>query len=195
MKILTWSLLVLGLVAPAARADVMEFTVNAQYRGLIKKSFPDIGGGRLTDTGKAAGEFRISGRADVTHPTEKGREYHMELDMSFSLEGGRLREMKNGSSCNKGAEQALRTTEKILPFVHVAKWASADKGEQLSYHTSGGSFTLKFGRTKRNLEATLLEDGQMVGKFFMFPGNGLPRAMEKFRITTKQGTVLSFVAK
>lgn len=181
-------------LAGAAWADTQSFTVNAQYRGMVKKAFRDIGTGTLTNTGSAQGNVRISGHARVDHPKEEGRVYDMTLDMNLRITGNQVQEISNNSRCNPGSEEALSTTQKIAPFVHVAKWAKSDQSTGQRFTTNRGTFNMRFAETDRNLEATLYEGERMVGKFFMEPGDNLPRKLEKFRITTSGGTVISFVS-
>ena len=183
---------VLAATAQLASADVDQFTVNAQYRGVVKKAFTSIGSGQLSDSGQAGGTFRIQGQAEVDHPKED-REYRMKIDMTFRQDGNSIREVANRSTANPGSEEALRTTMKILPFVHIAKWADPEQGEG-TYVTPRGRFSMRFARAERNLEASLYEGDRMVGKFFMSPDGGVPRKMEKFRIATRTGTMLSFVS-
>lgn len=182
------------VVGGAAYADTQSFTVNAQYRGVVKKAFRDIGTGTLTDTGAAQGEVRLSGHARVDHPKEEGRVYDMTIDMNLRIRGNQIQELSNRSRCNPGSEEALATTQKIAPFVHIAKWARSDGSTGQTFTTPRGTFNVRFAQTDRNLEVTLSEGERMVGKFFMDPGDNLPRKLEKFRITTKGGTVISFVS-
>jgi hypothetical protein len=77
--------------------------------------------------------------------------------------------------------------------VHIAKRIPFTPGLQESFVTPRGTFTLRFVETDRNIEATLNEGGRMVGKFFLARTDRIPRPLEKFRITTRTGTVLSFV--
>lgn len=185
----------IALGGQAALADTQNFTVNAQYRGMVKKAFTNIGSGELKDTGSGpGGSFRLTGHAHVDHPREKGRVYDLRIEMAFRQRGSTIEEVSNRNRCNPGSEEALRTTEKMMPFVHVAKWISPDRGSGTSITTPRGKFQVRLGETQRNLEVTVSEGDRMTGKFFMEPDNGqLPRRMEKFRITTRGGTVLSFV--
>ena len=181
-------------LAGAAWADTQNFVVNAQYRGMVKKAFRDIGTGTMTDSGSATGTVQLQGHARVDHPTEQGKVYDMTLDMSLKVQGATITEVSNRSKCNPGSEEALATTQKIAPFVHIAKWARGDQSTDQTFTTPRGTFQLRLATTDRNLEASLYEGDQMVGKFFMSPGEQLPRQLEKFRITTSGGTMISFVS-
>lgn len=182
----------LAMAAGTACADQQSFIVNAQYRGVVKKAFTDIGNGELNDSGRGA-SFRVQGRADVEHPQQKNKRYHLDIDMAFRQAGGTIQETANNSRCNPGSEAALSTTEKLIPFAHIAKWLPEGEMGAQTFNTPRGTFTLSLAQTERNLEATITENGRMAGKFFLV-GSSVPRRIEKFRITTHTGTVLSFVA-
>ncbi len=183
----------LALAAGAALADTQSFQVNAQYRGMVKKAFTDIGTGELNDSGSNQ-SFRLSGRADVDHPRQEGKTYRLALDMAFRMHAGTIEEVANRSHCNPGSEEALNYTEKLVPFVHLVKNLPLEELNGATFTTPRGTFQVGIGHTERNTEATIYENGRMAGKFFLSNAETTPRQLEKFRITTKGGTVLSFVA-
>jgi hypothetical protein len=176
-------------LAGAVRAQTDTFSVNAQYRGVVKKGFQSIGSGQLNYSGTPA-NFRITGSAEVNHPKQKGRVYQLTIDMSFQMGGGQIRYSSNRNRCNRGSEEALRKVEQVLPFVYLVKNGQIDEGTGASYVTPRGSFNLRSTNTQRNLEVTLDQGDAMVGKFFMAPGG---RQLEKFRIPAGEDVVLSFV--
>ena len=142
-------------LAGAVQADTQNFNVNAQYRGMVKKAFTDIGTGWLSDNGGPTGNVRITGHARVDHPKEEGRVYDMKLDMTFNVKNGTIQEIANASRANPGSEEALKTTQKLLPFVHIAKWIKPDQSTGETYVTPRGTFKMRLSSTERNLEATL----------------------------------------
>jgi hypothetical protein len=180
--------------ALAASADT--FTVNAQYRGVVKKAFSNLGSSELNFTPAGREQIRVTGTANVDHPKEEGRKYRMRYDMTLKIAPGSIQEVANRNSSNPGSEEALETTEKILPFVHVVKHVPIESAQvSLPYTTSDGDFTLDFAQAPGNLEATLRQNGETLAKFFLGANElSTPRKIEKFRVTTKKGTVLSFVS-
>jgi len=165
-------------LAGAAWADTQNFTVNAQYRGMVKKAFRDIGTGVLNDNGQATGDVHIQGHSRVDHPQQEGRVYDLNVDTNFRIQGNSIQELSDHSTCNAGSEEALKTTQKVAPFVHIAKWIKDDQSTGQTFTTPRGTFNLRLAQTDRNLEATLYEGEQMVGKFFMVAGRRAAPARE-----------------
>ena len=177
--------------AGAASAQVLQFNVDAQYRGVVKKSFNSIGSTSLRVTPGANGTFHVAGAGKVTHPQNKSKVYEFNLDMDFQLRGDRVAYVKSHNSCRTGSEDLEGEVAKLLPFVHLVTTLAS--GASRTITTPHGTYTLRQAETPKYTEVTIDEGGSLAGKFFLTRDTG-QLTLEKFRIPTGDNVVLNFVS-
>jgi hypothetical protein len=193
---LACTVLSLVLATGAARAEMDRFSINAQYRGAVKKGFADIGSAGLQYRATPGGEFGVRGTGKVTHPKDSAKTYQFNVDMKFRVDGETVQYVGSNNSCNPGSEGIQAKMEKILPFVYLAKTLPARAAAERSFRTPHGAYQMKWVTTASRIEVTLLSGRDMVSKFFLAreAGDG-PHTIEKFRVPTKDNVVLSFVTR
>lgn len=178
--------------APAG-AVIEEYTLNAQYRGTVRKGFPDIGKGYGMYQPQREGRFSVKLEGTVHDPEDKSI-YELHVDMDFEATGREVRELSNRSRYSSNAADYRDRVERVIPFVHLVKFTRppADR-EERAYRFRGVDYTLRYMPTDRNIEATLYQADTMIGKFFLAKGAATPLGIEKFRVPTEGNVVLSFV--
>lgn len=183
----------LASLTAAAQAQVIQFQVGAQYRGVVKKSFDSIGQAGIQIAPDRSGGFRVSGKGRVTHPKEKSKIYEFAIEMAFKLEGDVVRQVSAKSTCNAGSEGLKTRIERLLPFLYLVSALPPGKAPR-TVKTPQGSFSLKYAEVGPRLEVTVEEGRALVGKFFL-GREGTSLSLEKFRIPTKDDNVtLNFTA-
>ena len=180
------------LSVAAAHAD--RFVIEAQYRGIVKKSFPDVGVAGLECVKEANGGFRIHGEGKVTHPQDKSKVFQLGLDMKFRVNGDTVEYVKTQNSCNKGSEDLRECMERVLPFVHLVRDLPRPTGNRRSLSTPHGVFTLVYGARGAKTEVTVQQGSAHIGKFFLGTGAPGTARLERFRIPGKDSVSLQFTA-
>lgn len=178
--------------AGAASAQVLQFQVDAQYRGAVKKSFNSIGTTGLKVSPGENGAFRIAGNGRVVHPKDKAKVFEFNVDMDFKLTGDKVEYLKSRNSCAAGSEGLRGRIEKLLPFLHLVA-ALPPSTAPRTISTPHGTYTLKEAVTAKHTEVTVEEGKNVTGKFFLSRDSGQV-ALERFRIPTKDNVVLNFVS-
>jgi hypothetical protein len=182
-----------SLCAATTEAQVIQFQVGAQYRGVVKKSFDSIGSAGIQIAKRPDGGFRVQGSGRVTHPKEKAKVYEFSVDMQFRLNGEVVEYVSSTSSCNAGSEGLKTRIERLMPFLYLVSAMPAGKGPK-SVRTPHGSYSLKYADVGPKMEVTVEEGKALVGKFFLAK-DGANLSLEKFRIPTKDNNVtLNFTA-
>lgn len=194
----------LGLTVMAAQAlagsgIVENYTINAQYRGGVKKGFQDLGSGKVAYESLGGSAFRVKVKGDVRHPNED-KEYSFRIYEKFSLAGNsvRLDGVEKKELNEHAAPHEARITE-LLPFAYLVRRLPApaatggDASRTLSFN--GQSYTLRYRTTETNTEVDLLRGDTQMGKFFLQPGtSGGFAKLEKFRMPLPaEELVVSFV--
>ena len=175
-----------GLLCQAALAETANFVIHAQYRGLVKKAFPDIGHAGLQVSQGAGGTFHISGSCRVSHPQDKARVYEVSVNMDFRLLGETLHCLGARNSCNSSGREIKDTIERVIPFVYLVQKLPAPSGSSSRcFQTPHGRCTLQYARS----EVTVQMGGAMLGKFFMSGSNQI----DHFRVPAQSNVVLNFV--
>lgn len=184
-------LTVLAASAGAASAQVHQFQVDAQYRGVVKKGFNSIGTTGIKVTKGPAGAFKVAGAGRVVHPKDKAKVYEFHLDMDFQLAGNEVKYLKSNNTCAAGSEGLRGRIEKLLPFLHLVA-ALPSTGTDRTITTPHGTYTMRQAETEKYTEVTVEEGREVTGKFFLTrESSGL--TLDRFRIPTKDNVVLNFV--
>lgn len=178
--------------AGAASAQVLQFHVDAQYRGIVKKAFNSIGTTKLKVTPSANGAFAVAGVGRVVHPKDKAKVYEFNVDMAFQMQGDRVQYVREKNTCNHGGEGLEAGVAKLMPFLHLVA-SLPPSATSRTVTTPHGTYTLHQAQTPKNTEVTVEEGGSLVGKFFLAKDGGA-LALERFRIPAGDNVVLNFVA-
>ena len=178
--------------AGAASAQTLLFNIDAQYRGIVKKSFNQIGSSQVSITPASNGMFKVAGKGRVVHPKDKAKVYEFALDMDFQVRGNQVAYLKSKNSCKTGSEDLESEVAKLLPFMYLV--TSLPQGQpEKTVVTPHGTYTLRQAETQHGTEVTLHEGNALAGKFFLSRDSG-QLALEKFRIPTGDNVVLNFVS-
>lgn len=179
------------LIAGAAHAQavVEDYVVNAQYRGEIKKGFKDLGKGKASYEPVGSSGFKVKMKGEVSHP-DGSTTYSFTLIQSFQLEGNSVRLVgTEKKEMNKDAAPHEAWIVELVPFAYLARRLpvpnlEAGGGEaSRSLRYSGQTFTLNYAKSERQIEVSMLRNGEMTGKFFFTPGTPKGFApLEKFRM-------------
>lgn len=175
--------------------DVDEFTVNAQYRGAIKKSFKDVGGGKIEYMTTGKDDFRVRVTGLITNP-DTNEKYELDLDMTFSLDGSKVNVSENRNRFDESTEWTRARIERTLPFLYLVRAYVPDgrRGMTREYFYKGRVCTIRYGQTERNLEASVYDRDELIGKVFLKrSGKGPLAHMEKFRVPAPDDVMVSFI--
>lgn len=183
----------LASLTVAAHAQVIQFQIGAQYRGVVKKSFDSIGQANIQIVPDSGGAFRVCGKGRVAHPKEKSKIYEFAIEMAFKLNGDVVQHLSTKSTCNAGSEGLKTRIERLLPFLYLVSALPPGKAPR-TVKTPHGSYSLRYADVGPRLEVTVEEGRALVGKFFL-GRDGSNLSLEKFRIPTKDDNVtLNFTA-
>jgi hypothetical protein len=180
--------LIAALPAVAADAVVEEYIVNAQYRdGAIHKAFRDLGRGKASYEPTGPASFRVKMKGEVRHP-DGNTHYAFTLFQTFQLAGNDVKlTATEKRELNEHARPHESWISELVPFAYLARKLPipAITGEDTSrtMRYQGTSFTLRYGKSERQVEVTLLKKDETVGKFFFSPGASKGWApLDKFRM-------------
>lgn len=191
MKSASLMVLVVVLAAGAARAQaiVEDYVVNAQYRGEIKRGFKDLGRGKASYEAVGGSGFKVKMKGEVSHP-DGSTSYSFTLIQAFQLEGNNVRLVgTEKKEMNKEAAPHEAWIVELVPFAYLARRlpvpnleaGGGEASRMLRY--AGQTFTLNYTRTERQVEVSMLRNGDITGKFFFTPGTHKGFApLEKFRM-------------
>lgn len=178
------------------RPIVERYQLNAQYRGGIKKGFPEIGSGNVSFHRLGEREFRVRLKGSVEHP-DNHQIYSLELSMWFRLEGATVVDVRDDNRYNERAEEYRERVERMIPFIYLVKFLPVPvAGDEPSrrYRYRGKEYSIRYVRTRNRIEATVYERDDVVAKFFILPSpRDVPLLFEKFRVPAEQDLMLSFV--
>ena len=191
MKCMSLFALLVILTAGAAHAQgiVEDYVVNAQYRGEIKKGFKDLGRGKASYEPVGTTGFKVKMKGEVSHP-DGSTTYSFTLIQTFALEGNTVKLVATEKKeMNAAAAPHEPWISELVPFAYLARRlpvpnldAGAGEGSR-SLNYSGQTFTLNYAKSERQVEVSMLRNGEMTGKFFFTPG--MPKGfapLEKFRM-------------
>lgn len=185
--------------AVAASGIVETYTVNAQYRGGVKKGFQDIGSGKVAYESLGPTAFRMRVKGEVKHP-EEDKEYAFQISERYQVSGSSIRETAvEKKSLNEHAKPHEGRITELIPFAYLVRRLPApaatggDPSHSLSFR--GQNYTLRYRDTERNREVELYRGESFLGKFFLEPGaDGNFARLEKFRLALpEEDLVISFV--
>lgn len=173
-----------------------EFSVNASYLGSVKKSFLDIGFGKVLYKDLGRGRFAIRSRAEIQHP-EKDTLYKFDLDMTFQLRGNHIEVVANESTFNEASASYRDRVEHAAPFVYLAKvLPPPGPGEEPSrlYHYLGHRYAIRYDRSEAGIEATTYRGDEIISKTFISGRDDGFNRVDKFRVP-EHDLMISFVMK
>src|SRR5688500_12510199 len=81
-----FALVVATGAAVAASGVVETYTVNAQYRGGVKKGVQDLGTGKVSYEPMGSSAFRVRVKGEVRHP-EEDKAYSFNISERYQLSG------------------------------------------------------------------------------------------------------------
>lgn len=175
-------------VPAAAEAVVEEYVVNAQYRdGAIHKAFRDLGRGKASYEPTGPASFRVKMKGEVQHP-DGNIKYAFTLYQDFQLAGNDVKLLATErKDMNEHARPHEAWITELVPFAYLARKlpvpdvSGGDTARTIRYQ--GQPFTLRYARSERQTEVTLLKKDETVGKFFFSPGSHRGWApLDKFRM-------------
>ena len=180
------------LMASAARAQaiVEDYVVNAQYRGEIKKGFKDLGRGKASYEAVGGSGFKVKMKGEVNHP-DGTTTYSFTLIQTFQLEGNSVKLVSTEKKeMNPAAAPHEMWISELVPFAYLARRLpvpvldGAGGGEtSRTIRYAGQTFTLSYAKSERQIEVSMLRNGEMTGKFFFTPGAAKGFApLDKFRM-------------
>lgn len=183
----------------AAAGLVEDYSVNAQYRGAVKKGFQDIGSGKAAYEPLGGAAFRVKVKATVRHPKED-KEYAFNISQSYLVSGNAIRATATEKmELNATALPHERQITELLPFAYLARTlpVPADTGGERSrsFSFNGQTYVLRYSNTERDHEVSLYRGSEPLGKFFLQPERtGQFAQLEKFRILLpSDDLVVSFI--
>lgn len=177
-----------GLLLATAEAAPTRFQIEASYRGGISLDFGKIGDTTLDFRAQPDGSTLVTGTGRVKHPRERDKILEFALDMAFRVDGNRVRIAHNRNTSNEHGKKLLEKIERILPFLHVA--ANARDGQR-HYYSRQGVFGVTTSPEDGGVQ-TVVEDGPRTLVTFYSKQTG---GLERFRVPTKDGALLNFVAE
>jgi YD repeat-containing protein len=190
---LTFTLAAAAAVEASPRST--RFVIGAQYRGFVKKTFPDIGNAGLTFAPEPAGGFRITGAGRVVHPQDKNRVYRLDFDMQFRVKGDHIDYLAVKNRFNDGCADLASTIERVLPFVYLVQLLPRLRvGGSRALTTPHGIYTMVYGGAGERVEVTLNQGRAQVGKFFLKSAMTGTSRLERFRIPGKDSVALNFIS-
>jgi hypothetical protein len=194
-----FALAVISGTAMAASGVVETYTVNAQYRGGVKKGFQDLGTGKVSYESIGPSAFRVRVKGEVRHP-DQNKEYTFNISERYQISGNSVRETAvEKKQLNEHAKPHEQRITELIPFAYLVRQlpAPADTGGDTSRALSyrGQQYTLRYRDTEKNREVELYRGESFLGKFFLEPGaSGNFAKLEKFRLALpEEDLVVSFV--
>lgn len=152
--------------AAAAAPHTDRFRVDASVAGVIRRDLREIGKA-LFQYVELPNAFRIRGAAQVEH-REKKKVYRFQLDMTFRLEGRRLTVLAESNRFSEDSAEIRKRVERVAPFFHLLRTLpippEADD-QTRSFLAKHGYFVVRYSRSEAGIEAVLLQDDELVGRF------------------------------
>jgi hypothetical protein len=187
------------LPPPAETKDTSEvFEVGAQFRGVAKKTFHELGTGTLGFRTVSQDTFAVSLDARVKNPDTQEL-IECKIQRQYKLVGKSIKKLSENDWFNQAGEKYKKRFIDCVSLGYLVKWATPreDKGpfRELTYTLDGMTYGITYTRTDRWLECTIRGRDGVVGKFFLLPVQGGVRPVDKFRIFARDQLVVSFVSK
>jgi len=176
----------------SAHAAPECFTIDAQYRGIVSKSFPAIGSATVDAVETAPGVMHLVANGQATHPRDS-RQFQTTVDMSVRVSDNRVTVLASSQRSRPGSEQFAGQIHDVIPILEVVK-RSIEGAPITSLATPAGPVSLERRTTSSGVEVTAQRGQEFVGKFFFTRQGGCLR-LERFRVPAPEENVtLNFVA-
>ena len=190
----------LCLAAPLAAQGLVEsYTVNAQYRGGVKKGFQDLGSGKVAYEPLGGAAFRVRAKGEVRHP-EEDKDYAFKIYERFEVQGNAVRTTAvEKKELNEHARAHEGKITEVLPFAYLVRQLPVPAGDgdaSRTFNYQGQQYTLRYRMVESKREVDLYRGETFLGKFFLEsdPAPGRMAKLEKFRIALpEEDLVVSFV--
>ena len=180
-------------LATGAHAASERFVINAQYRGIVSKNFPDIGSATVESVETTPGVMRVKASGEASHPQDAKRRYSTAMDLQVSVTGDSVAVRSNSESAGAGSESFCARLRQVVPILALLRAQPESACASRTLQLPGGAVRLSSKRAGSNVELTAHHGTQVVGKFFMSRGDaGLK--VDRFRVPTTEANVsLNFV--
>ena len=183
----------LVLAASSVWAATESFVIDAQYRGIVSKSFPAIGSATVTAVETAPGVMRFVACGQATHPRDK-RQFQTTVEMSVRVAGDRLDVLRSSQQSRPGSEQFAGQIQDVVPILEAVRRGLATD-PVMTLDTPGGPVKLERHTTATGVEVTAQRGPEFVGKFF-FTRQGAGMHLDRFRVPAPEDNVtLNFVVQ
>lgn len=169
-----------------AHADPQRFVIDAQYRGMMSRTFPGIGSATITAESAGNGIMSLSADGQATHPQDRAKTYRSTIDMKVNLAGGRVAVLSASQKCGPGSEQFTARIKDVMPILAVVRSTPT----LTSLQTPQGAVTLKSAQAAGATEVTAERGGTLVAKIWVRGGQ-----VDRFRVPSgEDNVVLNFNA-
>lgn len=201
VKLGLWLGMVGAAWAVAGSAVVEQYDVNAQYRGGVKKGFPELGQCKGSYLEVGPGAFQVKIKGQVRHP-EENKMYEFDVRQTFSLEGDQIRMTSQEKlELNEHAKPNEDRITEVVPFAYMVRHLPLPKqgagAPERAFHYGGQLYTLRYAQVEGRSEVSLFRGEDLRGKFFLVPGRDAQFSdLVKFRVLLPgEQLVVSFVNK
>lgn len=194
-----FQIIVVGLLfstMTGAHAASERFVIDAQYRGIVSRSFPAIGTATVQGLETTPGVMQLSASGRATHPQDAGKQYLTAVGMKVVASGDRVAVLSATSKSATGSELFAGQIQQVLPILAAVRaHPGVATGALRSLATPAGQVQLACRQAGSNVEITAQNGSQLVGKFFLSrQGSGL--RLDRFRVpSSEEGVMLNFVAE
>lgn len=169
-----------------AHADPQRFVIDAQYRGMVSKTFPAIGSATITSEPAGNGAMRLTANGQATHPQDRAKSYQSSVDMKVNLAGGRVSVLSASQKCGPGSEQFTAQIKDVMPILAAVQ----STPQMTSLQTPKGAVSFKASQASGTTEITAERSGAFVAKIFLKGGK-----VDRFRVPSAEANVvLNFVS-
>ena len=182
--------LLLTVAVAGAHAAPERFTIEAQYRGMVTKSFPRIGSATMDAVETAPGVMRLTASGQATHPQDAAVKYRTAVDLSVKVGPGTLATLKSSDNTAPGSEAFARQIKQVMPILAAVRAQPAlTSCAAATIQTSEGPVAIATHRTGSSVEVTAQRGQVFVGKFFLNAvANGLQ--LMRFRVPSPMPNVM-----
>ena len=187
--------LLLVLSVHAACAAPERFVIDAQYRGMVNKTFSAIGSATVDAVPAGNGVYTLTASGQATHPQDQAKSYQTAIKMKVNVSGGRVAVLSSTQQSRPGSERFTSQIQDVMPILTLVRSRpEVAAGTLRSLATRAGVVSLSTHQAGSNVEVTAERGGALVAKFFLARvGTGLQ--IQRFRVPAPEDNVtLTFVA-
>lgn len=181
-----------------AGASAETFVIGAQYRGVVKKSFPDLGRGTIRCRALEANRYEVGLEAKARHPRKK-ETIEFSVLREFALEGHHVKILSEKNWFNEGAARHQKKLQNAVCLAYLVKWrspqAEGERAPAQTYVIDDVAYTFSYRSAAGRLEVSLADPDGKVAKFFLGPSVRAVRPIDRFRVFTRDDVVISFVVQ